>query len=50
MINGEDIYCDVVITPYRKWDKLKLREVFRYKDLISCLLKGVSLHSISRRY
>lgn len=39
MMNGEDIYWDVVITPYRKWYELKLREVFRYKDLISLFVK-----------
>ncbi len=39
MISTEDISWDVVITPYRKWYELRLKEVFRYKDLIFLLVK-----------
>ena len=35
----EDMPWDVVITPHRKWYELKLRELFRYKDLIFLLIK-----------
>ncbi len=30
---------DIVITPYRKWYELNLKEVFRYKDLIGLFVK-----------
>lgn len=39
MIGVEDVSWDIVVTPKRKWYDLKLKEVFRYKDLIFLLVK-----------
>lgn len=39
MIGVENTSWDVVVTPYRKWYELRLREVFHYKDLIFLLVK-----------
>ena len=39
MTSMEDTSWDVVITPYRKWYELRLKEVFQYKDLIFLLVK-----------
>ncbi|MCM1264177.1 MAG: ABC transporter permease [Butyrivibrio sp.] len=39
MVNFEDVSWDIVVTPKRKWYELKLREVFRYKDLIFLFVK-----------
>lgn len=39
MIGIENTSWDVVITPYRKWYELRLKEVFRYKDLVFLLVK-----------
>lgn len=39
MTSFEDVSWDVVVTSERKWYELKLKEVFRYKDLIFLLVK-----------
>lgn len=39
MANFEDVSWDIVVTPGRKWYELKLKEVFRYKDLIYLFVK-----------
>lgn len=39
MADIEKTSWDVVITPYRKWYELRLKEIFRYKDLIFLLVK-----------
>lgn len=39
MANFEDVSWDIVVTPERKWYELKLKEVFKYKDLIYLFVK-----------
>lgn len=39
MVNFEDVTWDIVVSSRRKWYELKLREVFRYRDLILLFVK-----------
>ena len=39
MARFEDVSWDIVVTSERKWYELKLKEVFRYKDLIFLFVK-----------
>lgn len=39
MTNFEDVSWDTIVTPERKWYELRLKEVFRYKDLIYLFVK-----------
>lgn len=39
MVNFEDVSWDIVVTTERKWYELKLKEVFKYKDLIYLFVK-----------
>ena len=39
MVRFEDVSWDIVVTSERKWYELKLKEVFRYRDLIFLFVK-----------